>query len=91
VLPLVNVPVAEYRRLVPWAKLAPPGVIGLIAIDAKLAASTVTVAVPLIPLNAAVIVTGVVVIATPVAKPLTVILTLVVSDDVQVATFVMSC
>jgi hypothetical protein len=42
-------------------------------------------------LYAAVIVTGVVVTATPVARPLTVIVTLDVLDDVQVTIFVMSC
>lgn len=88
VLPLDNVPVAPYKRLVPWAKIVLPGVI---AIDTRLLASTVTDAGGLLtaPLLA-VIITGVLVTLKPVANPLTTILTLAGSDDFQLTLLVMS-
>ena len=88
VLPLLKVPVATNCRLVPCAIVK---LFGVTVIETRFAVSTVTVAVPMTPLYVAVIVTGVVVTATPVANPLVVIVTFVVSDDVHVATFVTSC
>ena len=86
--PVSNVPVAKYLRLVLCAKIV---LLGVIAIDTRLLASTVTeagglVTVPLL----AVIITGVLVTRKPVANPLTTILTLVGSEDVHVTLLVMS-
>lgn len=89
VLPLFSLAVAKYRRLVPSARTV---LLGVTAIDTTLAASTDTVVLPLMPFFVAVIVTGLVVMATPVAVPtLGSIVTLVVSDDVHVALLLMSC
>ena len=65
--------------------------VGVIAIEVGIGAITEAVAVPWIPFCAAVIVTGLLVGATPVASPLTVIWTVVGSDDVHVTVPVMSC
>ena len=85
VLPLLLVPVALYRRLVPCARVAAAGVM---AIEVKFGGTTERAAVPVTLPFVAVIVTGLLVTATPVAtKPL--IATFVVSDEVHVTLVVM--
>src|SRR5215469_11588727 len=65
---------------------------GLIAIETRLSASTVTVVDPDTPFCAvAVIVTGLLVTPTAVARPLVVIVTFVTSEEVQVTILVTSC
>lgn len=90
VLPLVSVAVAVYCRLVPCARFV---VVGVIAIDTTDGGTTVAVVLPLMVVvgSVAVIVTGLVVVPTPVAAPLTVIVILVVSDELHVTVPVMSC
>jgi hypothetical protein len=86
--PLLNVPVAVYARLVPGARVV---AFGVMAIDDNWGVVTVRLAVPGVPgAFVAVIVTGRLVTATPVASPLTVIVDLVVSDDVHATVLVMS-
>lgn len=67
--------------------------VGLSAIETRLPASTVTVVAPetLLLGSFAVIVTGLLVIPTPVANPLVVIVTLVISEEVHCTILVISC
>ena len=90
VLPLARVAVAVYWRLVFCAKVV---MFGVTAIDTTGGGITVAVVEPwmLVCGSVAVIVTGLVVVLTPVARPLTVMVIFVVSEDNHVTELVMSC
>lgn len=84
--PSLNVPVAVSCKVVAWAML---GFAGVIAIEDKFAAFTVSEAPPLTAPSVAEM--FVVPILSPVASPLTVIEATLVADDFQVTTSVTSC